>query len=151
MPQDARLLRLCEALIINPELTFTLDDWTEQVGASRRTLARLFRKDCGIAFTTWRQRVRFYAAIEALSRGASVAEAARQSGYSSPSAFTSAFRKSFGVAPRNLSKSARSKHEGNVAVLGLRPNDTDAFAGWRGGRRDLAKPKARDMRSRRIP
>ncbi|MGD9802637.1 MAG: helix-turn-helix domain-containing protein [Hyphomicrobiaceae bacterium] len=149
MPQDARLLRLCEALIGNPELASTLDDWTEQVGASRRTLARLFRKDCGIAFTTWRQRVRFHAAIEALSRGASVSEAARQSGYGSPSAFTSAFRKSFGVAPRDLSKNARSKHDGSAAALGLRANDADALADWRDGRPSLAKPKARDARSRR--
>ncbi|MGE0767037.1 MAG: helix-turn-helix domain-containing protein [Hyphomicrobiaceae bacterium] len=106
MPQDARLRRLCDALIANPETTSTLDGWTDQVGASRRTLARLFRKECGITFTSWRQRVRFHAAIEALSRGVTVSEAARQSGYSSPSAFTSAFRKSFGVAPRSIGSGA---------------------------------------------
>jgi AraC-like DNA-binding protein len=102
MPQDARLLRLCEALIAHPERASTLDDWTDNVGASRRTLARLFQKECGITFTAWRQRVRFHAAIEALSRGHTVAEAARQSGYGSPSAFTSAFRRSFGVSPRSI-------------------------------------------------
>jgi len=103
MPQDVRLLRLCEALIGNPELTSTLDGWTEEVGASRRTLARLFQKECGSTFTAWRQRVRFHAAIEALSRGATVSEAARQCGYASPSAFTSAFRKSLGISPRSIS------------------------------------------------
>jgi AraC-like DNA-binding protein/mannose-6-phosphate isomerase-like protein (cupin superfamily) len=114
MPRDARLLRLCEALIGKPELAFTLDGWTEHVGASRRTLARLFRQECGITFTAWRQRVRFHAAIEALSRGATVSEAARQSGYESPSAFTSAFRKSFGFSPRGIS-SAGVPHERDVS------------------------------------
>lgn len=107
MPQDPRLLRLCEALISNPEQASTLDGWTEQVGASRRTLARLFQKECGITFTAWRQRVRFHAAIEALSRGVTVGEAARLSGYASPSAFASAFRKSLGVSPRSIGTGTR--------------------------------------------
>lgn len=102
MPQDARLLRLCEALIASPELASTLDGWTDQVGASRRTLSRLFQAECGMTFTAWRQRVRFHAAIETLSRGTTVSEAARQCGYASASAFASAFRKSFGVSPRSI-------------------------------------------------
>jgi AraC-like DNA-binding protein/quercetin dioxygenase-like cupin family protein len=106
MPRDPRLLRLCEALLANPELAGTLDDWAEQAGASRRTLARLFNVECGITFTAWRQRVRFHAAIEALSRGVPVGAAARQCGYDSPSAFTSAFRKSFGVSPRSIAPRA---------------------------------------------
>lgn len=102
MPEDGRLLSLCDRLLANPELGSTLDDWADEAGASRRTLARLFQKECGITFTSWRQRVRFHAAIEALSRGATVNEAARQCGYASPSAFASAFRKSFGMSPRTI-------------------------------------------------
>ena len=111
MPQDRRLLRLCEALIDAPALPLTLDDWAEQVGASRRTLARLFREECRITFTAWRQRVRFHAAVEALSRGVSVGDAARQHGYGSASAFTSAFRKSFGVSPRSITTSGLPTRE----------------------------------------
>lgn len=102
MPQDRRLLRLCEALTENPSLALTLDEWADQTGASRRTLARLFRAECHMTFTDWRQRVRFHAAVEALSRGASVGEAARQHGYHSVSAFTAAFRRAFGVTPREV-------------------------------------------------
>lgn len=102
MPQDRRLLRLCEALIENPSLALTLDEWADQAGASRRTLARLFRAECQMTFTAWRQRVRFHAAVEALSRGASVGEAARMQGYGSVSAFTAAFRRAFGVTPRDV-------------------------------------------------
>lgn len=100
MPEDKRLLRLCEALIEAPSLALTLDEWADQAGASRRTLARLFRTECQMTFTAWRQRVRFHAAVEALSRGASVGEAARLHGYGSVSAFTAAFRRAFGVTPR---------------------------------------------------
>jgi AraC-like DNA-binding protein/quercetin dioxygenase-like cupin family protein len=100
MPQDRRLLKLCEALLDTPAVALTLDGWADQCGASRRTLARLFRSECGVTFTAWRQQVRFHAAIEALSRGASVGEAARQQGYGSVSAFSAAFRRTFGVPPR---------------------------------------------------
>jgi len=102
MPQDKRLLRLCEALIDDPSRTLTLDEWADQAGASRRTLARLFRAECQMTFTAWRQRVRFHSAVEALARGASVGEAARQQGYGSVSAFTAAFRRAFGVTPRSV-------------------------------------------------
>lgn len=107
MPQDKRLLRLCEALIENPSLPLTLDAWADQAGASRRTLARLFQSECHMTFTAWRQRVRFHAAVEALSRGASVGEAARQQGYGSVSAFTAAFRRAFGLTPRGVATHVR--------------------------------------------
>lgn len=100
MPQDRRLLKLCEALLDDPSLGITLDGWADQCGASRRTIARLFRSECRVTFTAWRQRVRFHGAIEALSRGVSVGEAARQQGYGSISAFTAAFRRTFGVPPK---------------------------------------------------
>lgn len=102
MPTDPRLLRVCEALIEDPSLDLTLDDWAAEVGASRRTLDRLFQDECRLSFVAWRQRARFHAAIEALSRGISVGEAARRHGYRSASAFTQAFRKAFGVAPKAL-------------------------------------------------
>lgn len=102
MPHDKRLLRLCEALIEAPSLALTLDEWADQAGASRRTLARLFQAECGMTFTAWRQRVRFHAAVEALARGVSVKEAARLHGYDSASAFTAAFRRAFGVTPRSI-------------------------------------------------
>lgn len=102
MPTDRRLRRLCEALIENPSLPATLDQWADNVGASRRTLSRLFQSECGLTFTAWRQRVRFHAALEALSRGASVGEAARRQGYASVSAFTAAFRQTFGMSPREI-------------------------------------------------
>lgn len=102
MPRDRRLLKVCEALIEAPDTGLSLDAWADRAGASRRTLARLFRHQCGITFTAWRRRVRFHAAMDALSRGATVADVARVSGYRSPSAFTAAFRQALGVVPTAL-------------------------------------------------
>lgn len=102
MPQDRRLLRLCEAMLEAPDAPLSLDAWAHRAGASRRTLARLFQHECGMTFTAWRQRVRFHSAVDALSHGVPVAEVARACGYRSPSAFTAAFRQVLGVPPRSL-------------------------------------------------
>lgn len=102
MPRDPRLMRLCTALVGQPDLGTTFDQWADQVGASRRTLARLFRDECGMTFTAWRQRVRLHAALEALTRGSRVGDAARANGYATSSAFSAAFRQAFGVSPKSV-------------------------------------------------
>ena len=43
MPRDIRALRVARALLDRPALPLDLDAWAERAGASRRTLARLFR------------------------------------------------------------------------------------------------------------
>ena len=64
MPRDPRLLRVCNALLADPASTLALDGWVDTAGASVRTLARLFEKELGLSFITWRQRVRFHNALE---------------------------------------------------------------------------------------
>jgi methylphosphotriester-DNA--protein-cysteine methyltransferase len=56
-----------------------------------------------MSFNAWRQRIRFHNALEALSRGAPIAGVARDHGYRSPSAFSSAFRKVMGDPPSKVS------------------------------------------------
>lgn len=111
MPQartgDKRLERLCARLLDDPADHRTLDNWAEDVGASARTLARLFQRGLGMSFNVWRQRVRFHNAIEALMRGEPIAEIAAANGYRSTSAFTAAFRKSVGVPPSAFRASDR--------------------------------------------
>lgn len=55
-----------------------------------------------MGFAEWRQQVRFHHALEVLARGKSVGDVARECGYASASAFTAAFRKSFGMPPSRL-------------------------------------------------
>ncbi len=102
MPRDQRLVKLCDARLAEPDRHETLDDWSYVVGASPRTLSRLFRDEIGLTFGQWRQRVRFHNALETLVRGEPVSEVARANGYASSSAFSAAFRKELGVSPSGM-------------------------------------------------
>ncbi len=101
LPSDARLAALCRALLDDPAETDTLDDWAERVGASARTLARLFQRETGMGFTQWRQQVRLADAVGRLAKGEPVARIAENLGYGSASAFTAMFRRTLGATPRH--------------------------------------------------
>lgn len=98
-PEDARLQRIVETLSSNPALNTSLEEWGQAVGASARTLARLFRKETGMSFGAWRQQARLLKALELLAAGQSVTAAALDLGYDSPSGFIAMFRKALGCSP----------------------------------------------------
>jgi AraC-like DNA-binding protein len=52
-----------------------------------------------MSFNQWRRRIRFHGALEALSRGETIATVAHSHGYRSASAFSAAYRKEMGIAP----------------------------------------------------
>jgi AraC-like DNA-binding protein len=62
------------------------------VGASQRTLARLFPRDTGLPFGRWRTRARISAAPPLLAAGELVGRVALRVGYLNASAFVAAFR-----------------------------------------------------------
>lgn len=99
MPEDSRLMRICERLQASPDDARTMADWGRLAGVSERTLARLFLRQTGMSFGEWRQRLRLLLALTALERGEKVTVAALEAGYASASAFIAAFRRSFGVTP----------------------------------------------------
>jgi AraC-like DNA-binding protein len=98
-PTDPRLVRLCAALTDNPADDATLEIWGERVGASARTLNRLFLKETGGSFAIWRAQARLIAALELLGQGQNVARVAAHLGYASASAFTAMFRRALGATP----------------------------------------------------
>lgn len=98
-PQDPRLKRLCEAIRERPADDRTLARWGADVGASARTLARLFRRETGLSFGHWRAQARLLAALSRLAAGEKVTSVALELGYESPSAFAALFRRQFGVPP----------------------------------------------------
>lgn len=100
LPSDPRLAALCRALLDFPAAANTLDDWADRVGASARTLARLFQRETGMGFTQWRQQVRLAESLGRLAQGEPVARIAESLGYSSASAFTAMFRRTLGATPR---------------------------------------------------
>ncbi|WP_106300897.1 AraC family transcriptional regulator [Paraburkholderia sp. BL18I3N2] len=50
LPGHARLRSICEGLIAEPANSDTLERWAERIGASSRTVARLFRQEAGMSF-----------------------------------------------------------------------------------------------------
>lgn len=65
MPRDERALRVARALLDDSSIDYNLDRWADQAGASRRTLARIFRSETGLGFAEWRARLR---AVDGLAR-----------------------------------------------------------------------------------
>lgn len=104
MPHDPRALRVARALLDDSSIDHDLDRWADESGASRRTLARLFRSQTGLGFAEWRARLRAIDGLARLSEGASVAETAHSVGYASPSAFSAMIHRTLGEPPRRLTK-----------------------------------------------
>lgn len=111
LPNDMRARRICEALLAQPGENHRLETWSHRVGASERTLARLFRNETGITFAEWLRRVRLSLALERMMRGEAVTRIALDLGYATPSAFCAMFRRVLGVSPgqymASLNKNAR--------------------------------------------
>jgi AraC-like DNA-binding protein len=102
MPRDPRALRVAQALFNNPDIAVGLDQWADRAGASRRTLARLFRAETGFSFAEWRARLRAIDGMAQLSAGSSIGVIASSVGYASPSAFSAMVRRNFGKPPSHL-------------------------------------------------
>jgi AraC-like DNA-binding protein len=106
LPQDRRLRALCEAVLSDPSRHATLQGWAAEVGASDRTVARLFRQELGTTFAAWRQQVLLAKALALAARKRPMAHIAAELGYASASAFTAMVRRSVGQPPRRFFNSA---------------------------------------------
>ena len=99
---DKRLRALCEALLRAPCAQATLAGWAAEVGASERTMARLFRDELGLGYQQWRQQALLAHALPMLARGVAVGQVAAASGYASESAFSAMFKAAMGQPPRQF-------------------------------------------------
>ena len=99
MPTDARVLALCRRLLQRLDDSSTLADWAQQLGVDGKTIQRLLIAQTGMTFGRWRQQARLLRALELLAAGDKVIDVALALGYDSPGAFTTMFRKHFGLAP----------------------------------------------------
>lgn len=98
-PKDRQLLMMCEAILDAPHTPMTIEHWSDKVGASSRTLIRLFIKETGQTFRHGVQQVRLADALGRLENGASITSVTSDLGYASPSAFGAMFRKALGQSP----------------------------------------------------
>lgn len=97
IPTDSAGAEVASRLRLEPGAD--LNTLARDAGVSRRTLERKFHEQTDMSLGRWRQRLQLMVAIELLASGASVSEAGRTVGYSSTSAFVTAFRSQMGVTP----------------------------------------------------
>ena len=98
-PENAKLLKVHQALISDPADQRTLSDWADYVGMTSRTLARHIKAETNLTFGQWRQQIRLLEALRRLGQSDTVTKVAIDLGYDSPSAFISMFKKALGNTP----------------------------------------------------
>ena len=96
---DDRLRAIAAVLRADPADERTLAGFGLVVGASERTLSRLFRQEAGMSFPQWRTQFRLQHALVLLADRTPVTTTALACGWSNPSAFIEAFRRAFGATP----------------------------------------------------
>lgn len=99
-PRDRRLQAICAAILDQPGLSRSIEDWGDEVGASARTLIRLFQSELGLNYRQWVQQLRLADAVCRLALGEPVARVAASLGYRSASAFSAMFRRALGAPPQ---------------------------------------------------
>ncbi|MFD7704193.1 AraC family transcriptional regulator [Streptomyces caelestis] len=98
-PSTRILAEVCDILRSDPADGRSLAELGRQVGASDRTLSRMFRRDLGMTFTQWRTQLRLHHALVLLADRTPVTSVAHQCGWSSASTFIDVFRRTFGHTP----------------------------------------------------
>jgi|SRR5579872_5145191 AraC-like DNA-binding protein len=99
-PTHDALARRCRAFLERPTPHETIDEWAKALGMSRRAFTRLFKRETGFTFATWRQQACLVAALPRLAAGEPVTAVAIDLGYDNPAAFTAMFKRALGSSPR---------------------------------------------------
>ena len=115
---DDRLRAIVAVLRANPADERTLAEFGLAVGASERTLSRLFRQQAGMSFPQWRTQFRLQHALVLLADRTPVTTTALACGWSNPSAFIETFRRAFGATPASSTR-LEGTQRGDRAERGL--------------------------------
>jgi AraC-like DNA-binding protein len=99
IPKERRLNPICRAIEANPADKRPLRAWSRIVGASEKTIQRLFHMHTGLSFQQWRHYVRMARSLELQHRGGRLIDIAIQVGYANESAFAQAYKKFYGHSP----------------------------------------------------
>jgi AraC-like DNA-binding protein len=98
---DERLAPALRDMHREPGRAWQLGELAKQVGMSRTSFALRFKASAGVAPLTYLQNLRMRLAEQELREGAmSVSELAESLGYASDSAFSNAFKRRTGMAPK---------------------------------------------------
>ena len=108
MPTDDRARRVAQGILFDPADDRTLLAWGRAVGASGRTLQRVFKSETGLSFNEWRTRARVADALRLLLTDRPIAAIAGDVGYTTSSAFGAAFRRVTGLPPSAFRTGSRN-------------------------------------------
>jgi AraC-like DNA-binding protein/quercetin dioxygenase-like cupin family protein len=100
LPREGRALAVAQAILRNPAESKPMAVLCSEAGVSVRTIERVFRKEVGTNFESWRRQVRLTKAVELLVSGCSIKEVAYKVGYCQSSAFVEMFRRTLGTTPK---------------------------------------------------
>jgi len=103
LPSDRRLVGLD-----TNELPPSLSALATSMGASEKTIGRIFRSETGMGYQQWRQQWRLLKSIEMLGEKQSLSSVAFDLGFSSSSSFIAFFKEMTGFTPRNFMRADRS-------------------------------------------
>jgi transcriptional regulator GlxA family with amidase domain len=98
-PRDDRLQAITRMLSKQPADNTPLAELGRTIGASARTLSRLFHNELGMTFYEWRTQLRVYHALVLLADGHDTTHVAHACGWSNPSSFIAAFTNLVGTTP----------------------------------------------------
>jgi AraC-like DNA-binding protein len=98
-PTHGPLAERCRRFVERPSIHETINDWSTELGMSRRAFTRLFRRETGLSFQAWRQQACLLCAMPRLAAGEAVTTVAIDLGYENPAAFTLMFKRAFGSPP----------------------------------------------------
>jgi AraC-like DNA-binding protein len=98
-PHDDRLQAIARMLYEKPGDNTSLAELGQQIGASARTLSRLFHNELGMTFYEWRTQLRVYHALVLLADGHDTTRVAHACGWANPSSFIAAFTNLIGTTP----------------------------------------------------
>ncbi|WP_309230653.1 AraC family transcriptional regulator [Nocardia sp. SYP-A9097] len=98
-PRDDRLQAIARILYDHPADNTPLADLGRRIGASPRTLSRLFHTELGMTFYEWRTQLRIHHALILLADCHTTTHIAHACGWSNPSGFIAAFTNIIGTTP----------------------------------------------------
>lgn len=101
LPQDHRLKSWLSNIDNKEFMAPSLAQLSQVIGASEKTITRIFNKETGMPYQSWRQQWRLLGAIELLSIGMRISDVADRLEFSSDSAFIHFFRQKTGMTPMN--------------------------------------------------
>ncbi|HHU0693682.1 helix-turn-helix transcriptional regulator [Citrobacter sp. Marseille-Q3906] len=109
-PSDSRLNTWLDT-VRKGELPPRLGQLVQKVGACERTISRIFIRETGMSYQSWRQQWRLLKAMEMLCAGWSLSQVAQQLDFVSDSAFIVFFRQYTGTTPTRYLRNSIAEHQ----------------------------------------